>query len=161
MGASVMTEVLIKTAVQIRDRMKEYDGPRKEVAASMRDTGRQAAPHTGGPGASGTFSLACLSMTTLTLTSPLSVLVFDPAGPALGPYLPASPAMPLEGCSHAACMTSSWHRPRSSPPSGLVLSICLRPRLRCLARSSRSFLLSSFIPASMGSVRIVHSRAPN
>ena len=77
MGASVMTEVLRNTAVQIRDRMKEYDGPRKEVPASARDTWRHAAwmgRIQAGPGASGTFCLARLSMTTLIesgLTSPL------------------------------------------------------------------------------------------
>ena len=53
MGASVMTEVLRNTAVQIRDGMNEYDGLRKEDPASARDTWRHAAwmgAHTGRSG---------------------------------------------------------------------------------------------------------------
>ena len=69
MGASVMIEMLMRDTCQ-----------------------RQAAPHTDGTGASGTFSLARLSMTTLTaLTSPLSVLVLDPAG-SLPPCLSSNAA---------------------------------------------------------------------
>ena len=96
MGASVMTEVLIKTAVQIRDRMNEHDGPRKEVPASARDTWRHAAwmgRIQAGPGASGTFSSARLSMATLTeseLISPLRLGTVYLSSHSLTPCLSSS-----------------------------------------------------------------------
>ena len=66
MGASVMTEVLRNTAVQIRDRMmgqeKKSLRPRETLGGTLCGWGRIQA----GPGASGIFSSARLSMTTLT-----------------------------------------------------------------------------------------------